>query len=69
MSRFLPCCVIARNLLSLNLTEAAITAFNNQSRTHHIDAVTSGLLGGIIRTRTPPDALTEALRVREDRQR
>lgn len=69
MSRFLPCGAIARNLLSLDLTEAAITAFKDQSRTHHIDAVASGLLGGIIRTRTPPDALTQALRVREDRQR
>lgn len=69
MSRFLPCCAIARNLLSLNLAETAITAFNNQSRAHHIHAVTSALLGGIIRTCTPPDSLTQALRVREDRQR
>ena len=69
MPRFLPCRVIARNLLSLNLTEAAITAFKDQSRTHHIHTVTSGLLGGIIRARTPPDSPTQALRVRENRQR
>lgn len=31
MSRFLPCGAIARNLLSLDLTEAAITAFKDQS--------------------------------------
>ena len=64
-----PCGAVARNLLSLDLTETAITALKDQSRTHHIYAVTSGLLGGIIRACTPPDSLTQALRVRGNRQR
>ena len=69
MSRFFPCRPVECNLFALDLAKAAIIAFKDQGRAHHIDTIASTELSRIVRTCTPPDSLTQALRVRENRQR